>query len=444
MNRPNTSIKRSSLLLIVFYIFLASTPIVWVRLFNTSIAPYHVVAIGVIFTVLLARGFMSNAEDVFRSARLIWFGALATILAMALSFTKAQVIYEPFYFLKYVVFVVTAFASAILMLAIVRRGAFSYLGLVPAFVSIVFLVFISFQFAAADIDPFATLALAIARSDPNIVIFQFFRASFNATNSGLEYRSTLKQNLSLSFVAIIPLGILALQFIPRGKKILRYIAIAGLLFCVIMAIAPFSRAAWLALALIGACYAMTFVRSARGLVVFAAGLIFGIPAVFLIGSGSEIFGLLEARFSSADSVEARIYATEEHWQAIGESPIFGRSNYDQIWSHNVLIDSWSAFGLAGLAGSLLFFLGTLLIFGKALIFVLTKPVGQRYVHATIAALMCPVIVRIFTVPNVTVDFPVWVGLGIAVGLAADAWAETASASAAPRGAALPGGALSAA
>ena len=413
--------RQSLPLLAVFYAFFAAIPLVWVRLLGTSIAPYHVMALIVVAVVAITPGMMDSVIGAFKSGRTIWLSTAAMIVAMALSFTRSVTLFDPFFFIKYVGFGVAALASSALLLLIIRRGLFPALALVPAVASVVFVILISVQFAAANIAPMEVIGLAIARADPNIVMNQLFRAAFSASNDEIAYRSNLKQSLSFAFVLMVPLAFLALQYVARGRFLMRLAIIGGLAFCVVMSIAPFSRAAWLSLLLIVICFSFSYIRSLSGLMAFVAMIILGIPAIFIVGSGSDLFALIEARLNSTDSVDARLYAAEEHWQAIGESPFFGRNELVDGWAHNVIIDSWSAFGLLGMAAALLFFMGALLMVGKALALSLSSPPGHRRVHATIAALLCPALVRIFTAPNVTIDFPVWIGIGLAVGLAADAW-----------------------
>ena len=415
-------LNRQSLpLLAAFYIFFATIPLVWVRLLGTSIAPYHVAAVGVMVMVALTSGATAALSRSFATGRVIWLAILGLIIAMAISYTRSVTIFQPFFFAKFVGFSVAALVSAALVLLIIRRGLFPALALVPAVASGVFVAFISIQFAAANINPGEVIGLAIARADPNIVMNQLFRAAFAASNEDISYRSNLKQSLSFAFVLMIPLGFLASQYIAKRRVLTRLVVFSGLVFCVLMSIAPFSRAAWLALFLIGICLAFSYIRSPRGMMAFIAALILGIPAIFIIGSGSDLFALIEARLSSTDSVDARLYAVEEHWEAIGNSPFLGRDELVDGWAHNIIIDSWSAFGLLGMAAALLFFLGSALMVGKALALSLTASPANRRVHAAIAAFLCPALVRTFTAPNVTVDFPVWIGIGLAIGLAADAW-----------------------
>lgn len=436
--------RQSLPLLIMLYALFASLPLVWMRLFGTSLAVYHFAAFCVAVGLAFSPGLPDAIGRVFKTGRIIWLGAILLMIAMALSYTRSVFVFEPFFFVKFLGSLGAAFISAVLVLMIVRRGLFPFAAYVPAVASLLFLILISFQFAAAEIAPFEVLGQAIAQADPNIVINKLFRAAFAASSDELQYRSNLKQSLSFAFVMMIPLGFLGLQYIPREKKVARLLALAALAFTVVMSIAPFSRAAWLALLLIAVCLTFTYVRSQRGLVGFLAVVALGIPGFFIVGSQSDLFALIEARLSSTDSVDARLYAVEKHWQAIGQSPFFGRNEIVEGWAHNVIVDAWSAFGLLGMTAALIFFLGALLMVGKALALTLTSSPSHRRVHATIAAFLCPAMVRVFTAPNVTIDFAAWVGLGIAVGLAADAWSETASTSAAPRSAALRRGAPSAA
>ncbi len=407
---------------LIFGLF-ATTPLVWVRLFGTSIAPYHVFALGLIMVVAITPGAIDTLQRLIKSGKLIWAACGLLAVAMMISFAGATIIFEPFFFVKYVAFVATALATGMLFFITIRRGGFPVVALMPAVAGVIFVAFISVQFSLASIDPIEVLTLAIARVDPNIVMNQLFRAAFAASNDDVLFRSNLKQSLSFAFIVMIPIGLLALSYAKFANNAVKAIALAGIGFAVVMTIAPFSRAAWLALFLIGLCYAISYVRTAVGLSIFAGILGLGIPMLFVLGGNSSLFQLIEARLTASDSLDARVFTAEEHWQAIGESPFLGRSEIVEGWAHNVIIDAWSAFGILGMVAALLFFLAMLGMTIKALILTLSAPLGQRKVHATIAALLCPALVRMVTAPNVTIDFPVWVGLGMALALAADAWGE---------------------
>ena len=431
-------LDRSALLhLALFYAFFATIPLVWVRLLGTTIAPYHVFAAFLLAAVPFLPGAIDAIKDALKSGKVLWLTCGLLIAAMLISFSRPESPFEPFFFVKFVSFYATAIITAVLVLLIIRRGLFSWLALAPAIAGGAFLIFISLQFIQANIDPLALIGLAIQRADPNIVMNQVFRAAFAAGNEEISYRSNLKQSLSFAFLLLVPLGVLAQSFMPKERVLLRAVSWAGIVFAVVMTIAPFSRAGWLALAMIVACYLMMLVRTPKGMALLLGGLLLSIPGFVFVASQSELFGLIEARLSANDSVDVRFVAVEEHWQAIGRSPFFGRTEEIDGWAHNVVIDAWSGFGLLGLVGALLFFVAMGAMLVKALLLAFGSRQADRKIHVAIAAFMCPALVRMLTAPNVTIDFPVWIGLGIAAGIAADAWQNRRGAAASPTSAGPP-------
>jgi O-antigen ligase len=282
----------------------------------------------------------------------------------------------------------------------------------------VFLFFLVVSLPGVNI--FTLIGQAIAKADPDVVIFQLFRAAFsNGSFADEDVQANFRHGIMTALLLASMVSAFALP--DARSRISRTITKGSIVVILFIVVLSMSRSTWLAMAMVFLLYGFAVVSRSKMMMTY---VLIGAPLVaafvVFLAMATPIFALFANRLTSAGSYEGRFEISGFNLEAISNDIIFGADVVRESgspWAHNLFLDYWTASGIFGFFSAVLF--------GGAVIFTcvrhgffLARGAEDRMLHFYCAAFLCLPVARFVTVPKGHLFLTQWQSVGFALAIVA--------------------------
>ncbi len=396
-----------------FLILIALLPLVWIRF--GSLAPAHFAALFLLLNIALRPNTLQIVKNIFNAGYFIWIPMILLVTIEFVYLVRFSPPQDGFFIIKQLSYLFLAFISAVSAVIMIQSRTFGYVYYGPAISSLSLVAFLSFGLYQVGVDPAVQFQLAMQYNDPNIVIYPIFKSVFSIENE--EARSNLRHGIALAMLSIAVVGWLAFQYVPKKNLWNRTVVYTGISLIAFFVVFSFSRSAWLAMALMIVVMVIPIASGSRRTVVFLGGFVIAVLLTIIVGSTLPAASLVIDRIEQTQSYDGRLDAMERHWIAISEYPLLGHPRIDEfVRAHNLVLDAWSGMGILGLLASLALVIGVIRFLFRLEVqaTTVTRPWNLQFAGA--AALICPMLTRMFTAPNGFPEIGIWWGCGVAIAI----------------------------
>ncbi|MEM6483711.1 MAG: hypothetical protein AAF662_01820 [Pseudomonadota bacterium] len=327
-------------------------PLLWVSLLPAgsegSIKPFHVAALALIGITVSTRSGWTGILSVHRSTKPFTYSVMMYLLFIALPLVVFK---EPYFssgaVAKEVFAIATGFSiSAVTYGFIVRNAPPSrVISIVGLLTLIMTLGVLSYSLYATGRNPLDTIRLAFSRGDPDIIIFNLFRASLAEAAQSEEVRSNLRHGIVSGLYVSVLFSSIAFSMNQPARFIGR--ALHGLTWILLTAVIllSFSRSLGLTLLItLGAALVIQAKRSTSDLQRFA---IFAGALCIVAGLFASIMGdlIVERLVNDTGSYTGRTQAMSLAFDAILASPVVPLERNALLPSpHNAILRAWLGAG----------------------------------------------------------------------------------------------------
>lgn len=400
--------KNNSLATMLFCAVILSAPIQWQRIANfgnITIASFHIFSLLFCFSILLNKEFMRSVK--FSHIYVIGIAVFFYLFLLAVASIYDSSHYDIRDLIRQYFYVVTSFSVAIYLAA--TGFCFENVGKVIWFISLApFLLVGLIWLAISDVrDPFNIFAMVIAHKDPDLLIRHVFGTAIRSGESNLN---VVQASLRHQIVGAVLAGLFFNVAIFKANadlisKATRIFFFCSLALSVIIIAASMSRSIILSGIISYLIYFFFTVQFRLKSCLYIVATLLGCLAL-LFGPVGQVF---YARvLGNTVSYAVRLDNSSSALESINNNIIFGRLSQTDS-PHNLIIDFWMVFGLAGLFSSI-FLISSIVIKSY-----LAAYIGYRKNNAILMmgciAVNLPLI-RWMTASRGQLSFPEWLCIGL--------------------------------
>ncbi|QDZ10713.1 O-antigen ligase family protein [Devosia ginsengisoli] len=402
-------------------VLLAITPIQWIRIVESSIGfigYFHIVAILLIASTILIQELRQSSIRIVRASPHIWVGFGFLMLMTALSLLKPLQMLPASDLARQIFYAASGLASGTVFFGLLRRSRTEILMWSAPATLTIFLTFLAVSLPHVNI--FALVGQAVMQANPDIVVFQLFRAAFQSgTFEDGDVRSNLRHGI---MAALLLSAMVSLFALPRQRsRLTTAIVVASVIITLLIVTLSMSRSSWLVMGMIGLLFGFAVViRSAKWMSYVAIGIPILAAILLFLGATTPILALFMARLTSSGSYEGRAEISFFNLDAISEDIFFGAHVIRESgspWAHNLFIDYWAAAGILGLCAAMLFGGAVILLWFRQGFVLVGRP-ENRMLHFYCAAFLCFPIARFITAPKGHLFLTQWQATGFALAIVA--------------------------